>query len=153
VAPTGRIVAVGVFVTATLSPVSITAKCANARYDLSLGIRDARTLKPVYRASVILFAADDQEAWGMDYGSAPLGGYPTDEAGRLGGSFFFNTYSGPGFIVSDRCNRRLKQITVVVSAAGYETCRFSFKVKKLHTVKHEHYVEINFPPIEIQPLQ
>src|SRR5712691_241319 len=110
VIPAGRIVAVGVFVAATFSPVSITAKCANARYDLSLGIRDARTLKPIYRASVILFAADGQEAWGTDYGSAPPAGYPTDESGHFGGSFFFNNYSGPGFIVSDRCNRRLKQI-------------------------------------------
>jgi hypothetical protein len=128
-------------------------KCANRRYDLSLGIRDARTLKPVSGASVILFAADDHGAWGMDYNSSPPGGHPTDELGHLGGSFFFNTYSGPGFIISDRCNRRLKQITMIVSAVGYEASRFTFAVKKLQAVKHERYVELIFPPIEIQPLR
>src|SRR5262249_54628141 len=96
------------------------SKCAYLPYEISGSVLDCRDGRPLAGARVLCFLNGEGESWGTDhYGPSEL---ITDREGRFKGTYHFNADSGQGDANQpDRCDRRLMNVTVVVSLSGFQS--------------------------------
>lgn len=101
----------GLAIAAAAFSISADSKCAIARYQVSGLVVDCETKQPLPNVHVILFPDQQGGAWLPDDGRDLI----TGKDGRFSGQFSYDMYSGPGLLSADRCTRRLKTLSVVVS--------------------------------------
>ena len=124
------------------------AKCASVRYTLSGTVKDCKTGQALPAAQIVCFADDETTAWSPDVdGPAALS---ADSTGSYRALYYLNTYSGPGLIFADRCSRRLKRLTVVVSLPGYVPARVVLGRAQLPKLGDD-LKTIQVPPVLLVP--
>jgi hypothetical protein len=122
------------------------AKCVSAEYTIKGTVQDRSTRQAIPNATLFLF-------WD-DYSSTISGGWKTnsdfsttDINGIFVATGHFDTYSGPGFLVTDRCNKKPKKLTVIITASGYPTTRVIFNIKDLSLSGKESDRTVELPTI------
>ena len=122
---------IGILIVFALFPLKqeVFAKCAYAKYTITGTVQDDSTGQVVSNATLFFFFDNNQST----FSGGPKYQYPdfftTDTNGMFVATAFFNTFSGGWFF--DRCNRKPKNLTVVITASGYLTKRVIFKRKDL----------------------
>ena len=126
-----------------LAPSLAFGKCGWAVYQLNATVTDRASQAPLAGASLVFFADGEAETWLADWTETKPERYLTDVAGRFTGAFRLSTYSG--WFPVDRCNRKLKRVTVVVTRAGYVGKRFTVDVPKLLMQTEAEQIKIELP--------
>ncbi len=128
------------------------AKCALEQYLISGQVIEEMTKNPIPDAKVYLFFDKYDSTWAVkeypDYSK-------TTASGDFEATMFFDTYSGWNIFFMwsgvDRCNRRPKTVTIVVTAERHLTKRWEFRTKELE-IKDEAFRprRIVLPPFELR---
>jgi hypothetical protein len=122
------------------------AKCPSAEYTIKGAVQDRSTRQAIPNATLFLF-------WD-DYSSTISGGWKTnpdfsttDINGIFVATRHFYTYSGHRLLVFDRCNKKPKKLTVIITASGYPTTRVIFNIKDLNLGGKEFDRTVELPTI------
>jgi len=105
------------------------AKCVFTKYTITGTVQDESTRQAISNATLFFFFDDNENTRsdGLTYPDF----FTTGTNGIFVATAFFDTYSG--WFIFDRCNRKPKNLTVVITAPGYLTKRVIFKKKDLNT--------------------
>lgn len=125
------------------------AKCAFAKYTITGALRDESTGQAVSSATLFFFFNDYKSTLSEGYKTKYPDFFITNTNGVFVGAAFFDTYSG--FWLFDRCNRKPKLLTVVITAPGYLTKRVIFKRKDFDIREEASDYKIGLPPITLRP--
>ena len=127
------------------------AKCGWLEYTIHLAVRSSRSGLPIQAASLTFFAGSDPDVWIGVTDRGDGGRYVTDSEGHFDGVFHFGTSSG-SFFGMDRCNRKLKNLTVVVTAPGYQGQRLTYPPDRLIKRSGDPWqFQLQLPPVELSP--
>jgi hypothetical protein len=120
-------------------------KCCFGKYETIGVVRDKDTDQPIANAKIICFLDNAQWTGAELYDTSYPDYFISNNDGSFTATTFFNTYSGPGLFVSDRCNYRPKKLTIVIIAEGFSSKRIEYKIKKLINADYK----INLPTITL----
>ena len=120
------------------------AKCVSVTFEVSGAARDCQTGSAIPGVQIVCFQDEELAAWHTEAdGPSTL---TTDTSGQFRGVYDFNTYSGTGVLVTDRCDRKLRRLTVVALAPGYTPARIVLTGKQLPAVSSGRTPVIRVPP-------
>ncbi len=107
------------------------AKCAFAKYTITGIVRDESTNQAIPNTTLFFFFDDYKSTLSEGYKTKYPDFFTTDREGNFVATAFFDTYSGGG-LFGDRCNRKPKKLTVIITASGYLTKRVIFNTNDLN---------------------
>ena len=132
---------IAILLLALLSPFTreSCAKCRYASHTISGAVLDESTKQAVSSATIYFFFDESETGF--------IGA--SDTNGVFMATSMFATDSG--WLFFDRCNRKPKNLTVVIAAPGYLTKRVIFKRKDLNIDEEAYDQRIELPPIFLLP--
>jgi len=117
--------------TLALSTATAEAKCAFRSSRVEVEFR-SHTGEPVSGVTLAVFANGSDNEMGLN--KAAQNDATSREGGRFVRTYLFNSYSGPGFFVADRCNARVRSLELIANHQNYRAKRMSIK-KVRHSAK------------------
>jgi len=126
------------------------AKCAFAKYTITGTVQDESTRQAMSNVTLFFFFDDYKSTLSEGYNTKYPDFFRTDTEGSFVATAFFDTYSGGG-IFGDRCNKRPKKLTVIVTASGYLTKRVILNAKALKIDGGPLDYIIELPPLFLYP--
>ena len=111
-----------------LTTQSVPAKCAFIPFEVTGLVVDGATNAPVAGAQVRIMLNGEAVVFTPDTRTI-ITKILSDANGRIKAPFFFNTYSGLSLFLTDSCNRRPKELVIMVSKTGYRSARIELAIK------------------------
>ena len=122
-------------------------KCGYIVYQLNAEVRDSKSQEAIVGAALVFFADDEAEMWPLDWSDTKQENFRSGQDGKFSGVFRLSSQSGS--FITDRCNRKLKRVTVVVTRDGYVGRLFHLSVSKLGYFTDDGRTVINLPPLDL----
>ena len=129
-------------------PSAALAKCGWRNYEIHLQVQERGSLVPLQDATLTFFVNDDEETWPIDWRFTEPDRFKTREDGWFAGLFIFPTASG-SFLGMDRCNRKLKKLTVVVTREGFFGRRVTFRSDQISAREDGGKFVVTLPTITL----
>jgi hypothetical protein len=133
---------------ATPAP-SAAAGCALGRYRIEGSVADRASGRGISGARVLVFLDDDASPW-RDAPRRLPDHARTDEDGRFESSAVFATDAPPAAEAPARCDRRPRELEVVVTKDGAFTLRQRFAVAELERAGTKQEPVLRLPPFQIE---
>ncbi len=124
---TGKIIGVlGIYMFAVCAALG---KCPYRGYEITGIVQEEKTNQLIAGARLHFFFDDLQRTLTYGYETRYPDYFETNNQGAFTATVYFDSYSG--WLITDQCNKKPKNLTVIITAGGYTARRMKYPLKKL----------------------